>query len=105
GLQLGGAERQVVDLADRLAARGHQVAIAYMVDGATQHPVNEVIDLYPLHFHKTPLGMLGGALRLRRLIRRWRPDVVHSHMVHANLVARLLRLVSPMPRLVCTAHS
>src|SRR5690606_31061659 len=28
-----------------------------------------------------------------------------SHMVHANLVTRLLRLVAPMPRLVCTAHS
>lgn len=105
GLQLGGAERQVVDLADRLAARGHDVAIAYFVDEATQFPTNTAVRLYPLHFRKTLIGMLGGGWRLRRVIRQWRPDVVHSHMVHANLVTRLVRLVTPMPRLVCTAHN
>lgn len=105
GLQLGGAERQVVDLADRLAARGHDVAIAYFVGGATQFPLNTAVGLYPLDFRKTPSGMLAGALRLRRLIRQWRPDVVHSHMVHANLVTRLVRMITPMPRLVCTAHN
>src|SRR6185312_6409768 len=40
-----------------------------------------------------------------RLVYQWRPDVVHSHMVHANLITRLARLAAPMPRLVCTAHS
>jgi glycosyltransferase involved in cell wall biosynthesis len=43
--------------------------------------------------------------RLRRIIHRFRPDIVHSHMVHANLLARLTRLVCPMPALVTTAHS
>lgn len=105
GLQMGGAERQVVDLADRLAARGHDVAIAYFVGEATQFPHNAAVSLYPLHFRKSFLGVLSGGLRLRRLIRQWRPDVVHSHMVHANLVTRLVRLIAPMPRLVCTAHS
>lgn len=105
GLQLGGAERQVVDLADRLAARGHEVAIAYFVDEATQFPHDAAVSLHPLHFRKSFLGILGGGLRLRRLIRQWRPDVVHSHMVHANLVTRMVRLITPMPRLVCTAHS
>ncbi|MGB3274996.1 MAG: glycosyl transferase family 1, partial [Castellaniella sp.] len=38
GLQLGGAERQVVDLADRLAARGHAVAIAYLTGDAAVRP-------------------------------------------------------------------
>ncbi|MDN5844298.1 MAG: glycosyltransferase [Alcaligenaceae bacterium] len=105
GLQLGGAERQVVDLADRLAARGHQVAIAYMVGEATQRPADPAISVYPLLCRKSALGMLGGALRLVRLVWRWRPDVVHSHMVHANLFARLLRPFAPMRRLVCTAHN
>nr|WP_306669545.1 glycosyltransferase [Pollutimonas harenae] len=105
GLRLGGAERQVVDLADRLAVRGYQVAIAYFVDNATQFPKEAAVGLYPLYFRKSFLGMLGGCLRLRRLIKQWRPDVVHSHMVHANLVTRLLRLVTFMPRLVCTAHN
>src|ERR671918_344281 len=46
-----------------------------------------------------------GLMRLRRLVRAWRPDVVHSHMVHANLMARVLRLIAPVPALVSTIHS
>ena len=104
GLQLGGAERQVVDLADRLTARGHAVAIAWLTGDAAVQPWDTVA-LYPLAFSKTPFGLVQGCRRLVRLIRTWRPDVVHSHMVHANLIARVLRLYVPMPRLICTAHS
>ncbi|MGB3423173.1 MAG: glycosyltransferase [Castellaniella sp.] len=104
GLQLGGAERQVVDLADRLAARGHAVAIAYLTGEVVVSP-DAVVELYPLGFSKTPYGVWQGCRRLRRLIRAWRPDVVHSHMVHANLVARIVRLTVSMRRLICTAHS
>ena len=104
GLELGGAERQVVDLADRLAARGHRVGLAYLVGEAELRPGADV-ELHALDFSKTPAGMLRGCLRLRRLLRQWRPDVVHSHMVHANLIARAVRLIAPMRRLVCTAHS
>ena len=44
-------------------------------------------------------------LRLARLVRAWRPEVVHSHMVHANLMARALRLIAPVPALVSTIHN
>jgi deazaflavin-dependent oxidoreductase (nitroreductase family) len=44
-------------------------------------------------------------VRLARLVRGWRPDVVHSHMVHANLMARALRLVTPVSALVSTIHN
>jgi glycosyltransferase involved in cell wall biosynthesis len=43
--------------------------------------------------------------KLARLLRRWRPDVVHAHMVHANLLARLARTMAPVPRLVSTMHN
>ena len=46
-----------------------------------------------------------GLVRLARLARAWRPDVIHSHMVHANLMARALRLVAPVPALVSTIHN
>ena len=43
--------------------------------------------------------------RLARLIREFRPDVVHSHMVQANLLARVVRVIQPYPVLVCTLHA
>ena len=38
-----------------------------------------------------------GCLRLARLLRRLRPQILHSHMFHANLLARAARLVLPVP--------
>src|SRR5690606_21010209 len=35
----------------------------------------------------------------------FRPDVVHAHMVHANLLTRIGRLFAPVPVLISTAHS
>jgi glycosyltransferase involved in cell wall biosynthesis len=46
-----------------------------------------------------------GLARLVRIVRAWKPDVVHSHMVHANLMARALRLLVPVPVLVSTIHN
>ena len=103
GLGLGGAERVVVDLADALFDLGHKPVIAYLRGEATVKPKSGV----PLHC----LGLEGAgdvfaaALGLRRLIRRYRPDVVHSHLVHANIFARLVRTVIPMRVLVTTAHN
>src|SRR5262245_56954535 len=44
-------------------------------------------------------------MRLRRFLKQRRPDVLHSHMVHANLLARATRMLSRVPVVVCTAHS
>ena len=57
------------------------------------------------------LGMARGipdpraVARLARLLRQWRPDVLHGHMVHANLLARLSRLLVRTPVLVSTIHN
>jgi glycosyltransferase involved in cell wall biosynthesis len=48
---------------------------------------------------------LGPVLRFARIIRKWRPDIVHSHMVHANLLARIVRFLAPIPVLICSARS
>ena len=44
-------------------------------------------------------------LRFTSLLNILRPQVVHSHMVHANLLARVARILRPFPVLVSTAHS
>jgi glycosyltransferase involved in cell wall biosynthesis len=46
-----------------------------------------------------------GFLRLLALLRKIRPQVLHSHMFHANLLARLARLFYPAPVLISTLHS
>ncbi len=45
-------------------------------------------------------------LKLKALVTKFQPDVIHSHMIHTNLLAAaLVRLTIKIPRLVCTAHN
>ena len=46
---------------------------------------------------------MGTLWRLRQLITRFKPDVVHSFLLHANLAARLIGPAARIPRnkLIC----
>ncbi len=106
GLAYGGAETQLKELAIRLKQRGWAVRIASMLP-----PVAYVDELQWAGIPVDNLRMRRkvpdprALLRLARIIREWRPHVVHAHMVHANLLARLTRLLAPVPVLICTVHS
>lgn len=105
GLGVGGAERQVLDLADRFCRHGAEVLVAYITGEAKLAPSEPNVKTVGLNVNKSLKGLLEAHSQLRQLIKRFQPDVVHSHMVHANLLARIVRLTTPIPRLVCTAHS
>lgn len=105
GLGLGGAERQVVALADEYARRGHAVLLVSLTDEAQVTPSQPQVKVLHVGMKKSPAGFVAAFLSLRRIIAGFTPDVVHSHMVHANIFARLVRLGVHMPRLVCSAHS
>jgi len=105
GLGLGGAERQVCDLADQFAHHDHDVTIMYLTGEATLLPGNGSIRVIGLGMRKTSWSFLATYYRLCVLVRSIKPDVVHSHMVHANIMARLLRLCTGIPHLICTAHN
>ncbi len=105
GLGVGGAERQVVDLATRLVQLNHQVKICYLTGSPANLSIPNQIELIGLGVRKSVWGFFMAYAALRRVILRFQPDVVHSHMVHANILSRLVRLTTPITRLVCTAHS
>lgn len=105
GLALGGAERQVCDLADTLSKRGNKVTIAYFLQPCIAKPKLSVIDIIWLGGSKSPLAMLKATSNLVSLIARLKPAIVHSHMYHANILTRIASLFARIPRLVCTAHS
>lgn len=105
GLGGGGAEKVVADLADQMSKRGHQVKIAYL-KGEKQvvSPTTKNIELIYLGFESAS-DFYFASKKYCKLVQDFEPDVVHSHMVHANIFARLNRLYIKIPKLICTAHN
>ena len=105
-LDIGGAETQVVQLAKQFSLNKHQVHVVSMIPPRAFVEELEAgsVEVSSLRMHRG-IPDPRGIYKLAKLIREWRPQIVHSHMVHANLLTRLTRLVSPMPVLICTAHS
>ncbi|WP_020204221.1 glycosyltransferase [Cupriavidus sp. WS] len=104
GLKLGGAEQQVAALARQFIALGHAVAVVSLTPGR-EVDVPEAATQLCLDMRKTPWSMARALWRLRGFVQDWRPDVIHAHMVHANVFARALTRIARTPPVVCTAHS
>lgn len=105
-LTFGGAETQVVHLAKELRKRGCVVSVVCLIkpNNWVEELRRDGIAVYSLNMRRG-IADPRAIFRLRALIKNLQPDVVHSHMVHANLLGRITRLVCPMPVLVCTAHN
>lgn len=104
-LNVGGAEKQVCDLADRFSSLGHKVSIISMTGKASCVPKSNDVRVFNLNMSKNPIQFMISYWVARKYIIDNEPDVVHSHMVHANIFCRLLRLTVYFPKLICSAHS
>lgn len=103
-LGVGGAEKVVTSLADQLVDLGHEVVIAYLTGEALTVPKHDCIRLVNLKVNSAR-GLGSGYLQLRKIIKEFKPDVVHSHLVHANILCRMLRPTTTIPRLISSAHN
>jgi glycosyltransferase involved in cell wall biosynthesis len=103
---MGGADSQLLVAAQDLQARGHEILVVSMTP------------LGPMGLRARASGIATESLEMRRgipdpralarlirIVRAWQPDVIHSHMVHANLMARALQLAAPVPALISTIHN
>lgn len=104
GLGMGGAEKVVTNLADQLVEKDHKVIIAYMTGEVLVTPKNDSVKLVNLEVNSTK-DLYKSYFRLRKLVKDFKPDVVHSHLVHANILCRILRLTTDVPRLISSAHN
>lgn len=106
GLGLGGAEVSTINLANKMAERGHQVMMIYLTgDNEHDQTIFNDIQVVGLQMPKNPLGLLRALWKARKIMKAFRPDVVHGQMIHANLFIRLLRCVVRLPRVISSEHS
>jgi len=105
GLSRAGAERQVCDLADQYVGMGHRVLLISLSGETVQRPVSVQVRIECMDMQRSVVSFLAAYFKLHKALRQFKPDVVHSHLIHANLMARLLRLSTAFPKLICTAHN
>lgn len=103
-LGVGGAEKLALAIAERMARRGHDVALVALMPRKPEEWPSPIEPVY-LGIRKTPASVLAGLIRARRLMREFRPDLVHSHSYPANLFARLLKLLAPRIAVLSTVHN
>lgn len=104
GLGLGGAEKVVCDLADQMILKGHDVKIVYLTGSVLVKPISSRVELLPLHLNAAS-NVFSASREYKKIISDFSPDVIHSHMIHANIFARLNHLSFKYIRLICTAHN
>ena len=96
-LGLGGAQKQVVELARQLARHGNAVAI-YTLNGvaprAAELAGSGVEVLVDQKRSKLDVQVLA---RLRRFIRDWRPDIVHGFLFDGDIYARIAAFATGIP--------
>jgi glycosyltransferase involved in cell wall biosynthesis len=101
---MGGAERQVVALAERMKARGHAIVLILLRERQPEEWPTTV-DLVCLDMRKTPVSLLAGFVKARRILRDFQPELIHSHVFPANMAARLLKISLPATAVLSTVHN
>lgn len=106
GLGMGGAEVVTVNLANEMVELGHDVIFLSLTgDNLLIDKMNKAINVYSLKMDKGFMPFVKALLKTRKIFHSYKPDVVHAQMFHANMLARIVRLICPLKLLICSEHS
>jgi len=106
-LSAGGAELHLLTLCRHLKRLGVEVAVAYLKEGKGSRPIQPDFEATGI-----PVFYLGGEgvdfvrpwLQLHRLLKRVKPDILHTHLPRADLLGFLTRLSGFSSPWVCSVH-
>lgn len=106
GLRLGGAEKQLLLLSVNMKQAGHSVKVVAMEKGGVlaQEFMNEDIEVIELDIRKIT-DIYAGYRKFSAVVKAYQPHVIHSHMIHANFLARIFKLFNRQFKVVTTAHN
>jgi glycosyltransferase involved in cell wall biosynthesis len=105
-LNIGGAERQLVIVANELASRGHEVVItSFYTGGALSKQLDSSrVRLISLE-KRSRWDLFSLCVQLVRVMRQERPDILHGWMHTQNVIATMFRIFHPKAKLFWCVRS
>lgn len=108
GLNVGGAERVVLELTKGLEQRGEKVGVAYLLDQTKL--MIQYSDLSSPFFNlnvskKNPVSFIKAVYQLSKIVKNHHIQLIHAHMFHALVLCILVKLFNKDVKLVFTSHS
>ncbi|MCI0363540.1 MAG: glycosyltransferase family 4 protein [Phycisphaerales bacterium] len=112
-LILGGSQENTVLSCEGQADRGHQVSLVFgpiygpegsLLERVQKHGGIQLIETPNLVREVNPFKDWRCLGDLRRLIREWKPDVVHTHSSKAGILGRLAAWKERVPCVIHTIH-
>lgn len=101
-LTFGGAQVIILDLAKKLLDEGHAVEVLAFRDG----PIGK-----KLRDAGCPTHILGESMldflafqRFNRIVKDFKPDIIHSHLFRATFWSRMVRMFNPQVYLITSVH-
>ena len=104
----GGAQRVTINIANSLAARGHDIELVVgNLHGEFADDINDAVETIDLEIPRVPgLGILAGIQHLRSYLKSTRPRILFSSRTHTNIAAiSAARLTDVDVYVAATEHS
>jgi len=108
-LNIGGPARQVLYLSEELARQGFETRLVWGAAGpdeGTFEPPAQIAASYVPYLQRSvdPIADLRAAAAIDGIVRRWRPQVVHTHLAKAGAIGRAVAQTHRVPVVVHTFH-
>lgn len=102
GLDVGGAEILLLEICKRLHQTEFEMHVCALKSGQLEERFDE--NQIPLTIAGQRKYSFGSLVRLRRLLRNFKPSIIHTHLFHAGILGRLL-VSKDSSKIVSTEHN
>jgi glycosyltransferase involved in cell wall biosynthesis len=101
-LEVGGAEKQLIDIINNI--HNSNIMIVVMKGNIIFKPIAN-IKIINLNIDYNVFSVFRSMREFVSVLKNFRPNIVHSHMIHANIFARICRIFYKFPYLICSSHN
>jgi glycosyltransferase involved in cell wall biosynthesis len=106
GIGMGGADKQILYLLETLPKHGYDFRALSLTPlgpmGIEAQQKGYPVESLNMQRKIPDPGVL---LKLSAIIRQWKPDILHSFLFHANILARIARRFNPVPVQISSLRS